>query len=57
MAKKKGKNYHIGDYIISEMQSDYFPGQFHLLKKQKVGWDVVDEIFINHSGIFLMEFF
>uniref|UniRef100_A0AC34RGL9 Uncharacterized protein n=1 Tax=Panagrolaimus sp. JU765 TaxID=591449 RepID=A0AC34RGL9_9BILA len=40
LAKNKGKKYSIGDYVVVSIT--YFTVQVYLLRKQEIGWDVLD---------------
>uniref|UniRef100_A0AC34Q687 Uncharacterized protein n=1 Tax=Panagrolaimus sp. JU765 TaxID=591449 RepID=A0AC34Q687_9BILA len=53
LAKRKGRKYQIGDCVLfAEASLDYC--QVHLLKKQEIGWDILDGkiiTFLRHSNV------
>uniref|UniRef100_A0AC34QV15 Uncharacterized protein n=1 Tax=Panagrolaimus sp. JU765 TaxID=591449 RepID=A0AC34QV15_9BILA len=53
LAKRKGKNYKIGDHVIVGKYvistEIIMAGELYLLKKQKIGWDIVKDAYMSYS--------
>uniref|UniRef100_A0AC34PVP5 Uncharacterized protein n=1 Tax=Panagrolaimus sp. JU765 TaxID=591449 RepID=A0AC34PVP5_9BILA len=53
LAKRKGKNYKIGDHVIIGkyviLTETTMAGELYLLKKHKIGWDIVKDAYVSYS--------